>query len=559
MTASQTSGAAGYRNIGSHTFEEFIEMARLFHNYPAPGLLIGGYMVEEARRHLPEGTLFEAISETSWCLPDAIQMLTPCTLGNGWVRVLNFGIYAMSMYDKYTGVGVRVRLDVEKLPADSELRVWFLKEKPKPEQDSDKLRWEIGTYGADILSVEPIQVSKEMLVKRSKGDIAICPLCGDAYPSMHGPMCRSCRGESPYVRPATTEGDGESVVYPVPENLHTVAVDEAVGKDALHDMTRIVPGESKGAAFRKGQTFEAGDLCRLQTMGRNNVYVSENEVGEDWVHENDCAKAFADAMSGAGVHAPADPHEGKVTLRAERDGLLCVDTDRLYAFNLAPGVMAASRNGWTLVRQDAEVAATRAIPLYLRRPDFQRAMATLEAGPVFQVLPLKAARAGVLITGDEVFNGTIEDRFEGIIRAKLTDLGSSVHRCAIVPDDRDIIRDTVKQFIADGCDLIITTAGLSVDPDDVTRHGLVDAGATDLVYGAPILPGAMTLVGRVGDAPLLGVPACALFFKRTSLDLLLPRLLAGLSITREDLARLGEGGMCLGCTNCSFPKCPFGK
>ncbi|NJB67562.1 formylmethanofuran dehydrogenase subunit E [Desulfobaculum xiamenense] len=434
--------------------------------------------------------------------------------------------------------------------------MWFLKEKPKQEQDSARLREEIGTLGPDILSVEPIRVRRDMLVKRSKGGIAICPMCHEAYPAVHGPMCRSCRGESPYVK---HDEDSACVVFPVPEAVHAVPVDHALGEQAVHDMTRIVPGESKGAAFRKGQTFEAGDLCRLQQMGRNNVYVTEAAVGEDWVHENDCAKAFAAALAGDGVIPGGEPHEGKVGLKADRDGLLCVNTDRLYSFNMAPGVMAASRSGWTIVNKGADIAGTRAIPLYLKRNLFERAMAALTDGPVFSVLPLRAARAGVLVTGDEVFSGKIEDRFEGIIRAKLTALGSNVNRSAIVPDDREQIRDHVKQFIADGCDLIITTAGLSVDPDDVTRHGLVDAGATDLVYGAPILPGAMTLVGRIGEAQLLGVPACALFFARTSLDLLLPRLLAGLSITREDLARMGEGGMCLGCANCSFPKCPFGK
>jgi formylmethanofuran dehydrogenase subunit E len=338
-----------------------------------------------------------------------------------------------------------------------------------------------------------------------------------------------------------------------------MSADEALGKPAVHDMTRIEPGVSKGAAFRKGQVFEAGDLCRLQQMGRNRVYVQDEELDGEWVHEDDCAKAFALAMAGEGVVPGGEPHEGKVALKAQVDGLLRVNTDRLHSFNLCPGVMAASRNGWTLVKKGTEVAATRAIPLYLERRLYDRAMAALESGTVFSVTPLRFAKVGVLITGDEVFSGKIEDRFEGIIRGKLAALGSTLHRAVIVPDDREAIRGAAKELLADGCEVIITTAGLSVDPDDVTRHGLVDAGATDLLYGAPILPGAMTLVGRIGEARLLGVPACALFFKTTSLDLLLPRLLADLDITRDDLAKLGEGGMCLGCSNCSFPKCPFGK
>jgi formylmethanofuran dehydrogenase subunit E len=549
----------GFKKIGEHTFDEFIEMATLFHNYPAPGLILGGYMVEEAKRHIPEGTLFEAISETSWCLPDAIQMLTPCTIGNGWVRVMNFGLYAMSLFDKHTGKGVRVWLDMHKLAPDSEIRSWYLKLKPKHEQDSDRLLQEIGEAGADILSVRPIQLRSDLLVKRSKGGIGECPVCHEAYPIVHGPICRSCKGENPYD---TNAGDAAAgVVYPLPSAIKTVAAEEAMGREVVHDMTSIDPGKSKAAAFRKGQVFEIGDLCRLQHMGRNNLYIESGEVGEDWVHEDDCAKAFASAMSGVGVVTDGEPHEGKVTLKAAHDGLFRVNTDALYAFNLCPGVMAASRSGWTVVKEGAEVAGTRAIPLYLQRNDFVRAMQVLDSSevPLFSVLPLRKAKVGVLITGDEVFSGKIEDRFEEIIRRKVTALGSEVHRAILVPDNREMIRDNARTLLDDGCNIIITTAGLSVDPDDVTRHGLVDAGAHDMLYGAPLLPGTMTLIGKIGTARLLGVPACALFFKHTSLDLILPRLLADVDVTRDDLARMGEGGMCLGCANCTFPKCPFGK
>jgi len=545
-----------YQNVGQHTFEEFIEMASLFHNYAAPGLLIGGYMVAEAQRYMPEGTLYEAISETSWCLPDAIQMMTPCTVGNGWMRVMNFGLYAMSLYDKFTREGVRVWLDLEKISHDSEIRTWFLKTKAKPDQDSELLRHQIGVAGADILSVEKITLNRSLLVKRNKGKISVCSMCGEAYPSAHGPICRSCRGESPYEGNLKAES---TILYPLPKQVRKVGAEGALGKKAVHDMTQIIPGTDKGAAFRNGQTFDVGDLCRLQQMGKNNIFVQEEELDEQWVHEDDCARSFAEAMAGKGIAPREDPHEGKVTLKAEHDGLLFVDTQRLKAFNLAPGVMAASRKGWTLVRKGAEIAGTRAIPLYMQRDQFECAQDVLTAGPIFEVLPLKQAKVGILITGNEVFNGTIEDRFEEIIRAKLTAFNCSVYKAVLVPDDREVIRVAALEMLEGGCDLIITTAGLSVDPDDVTRHGLVDAGAHSLTYGAPILPGAMTLIGKIGSARLLGVPACALFFQRTSLDLLLPRLLADVDISRNDLAEMGEGGMCLGCTNCTFPKCPFGR
>lgn len=555
MTQALTQQPA-FKNIGSHTFDEFIDMATLFHNYPAPGLLIGGYMVEEARKHMPEGTLYEAISETTWCLPDAIQMLTPCTIGNGWMNVLNLGRYAMSLYDKFTGEGVRVWLDFDKIPEDSEIRIWLLKTKPKSEQDSDKLRREIGEYGDSILSSAPITVPKPKLIKRSKGAITRCSACGEPYPSAHGPLCRACQGESPYAGSVTLSSD---VVFPVPEQVKAVSAESALGKDAVHDMTSIIPGDSKGAAFKRGDTFGASDLCRLQQMGKNNVYVTESDIGKEWVHEDDCANAFATAMCGTGIAPQGAPHEGKVTLTAQLDGLLRINTDTMKRFNMCTGVMAASRNGNTIVRKGTEIGGTRAIPLYLQRTQFEQALHTLQEAPLFEVHPLMTAKAGLLITGDEVFNGVIEDKFHSIIHKKLLGLGGDIHRSTIVPDDRTAICEAAQEFVQAGCNLIITTAGLSVDPDDVTRQGLIDAGAHNLLYGAPILPGAMTLVGKIGSIPLLGVPACALFFKNTSLDLLLPRLLAGIQITREELASMGEGGMCLNCTNCSFPKCPFGK
>ncbi|MDP3427183.1 MAG: formylmethanofuran dehydrogenase subunit E family protein, partial [Humidesulfovibrio sp.] len=144
-------------NIGPYTFEEFKDKAAAFHGYPAPGLLIGGYMVELARRGLPAGTLFEAVVETPKCLPDAVQILTPCTIGNGWVRVLNLGRYAVALFDKHTGVGFRVWVDVDKMAPFGEISSWFLKLKKKADQDTDKLFREIEAAGESICSITPIQ------------------------------------------------------------------------------------------------------------------------------------------------------------------------------------------------------------------------------------------------------------------------------------------------------------------------------------------------------------------------------------------------------------------
>ncbi|WP_415716514.1 FmdE family protein [Maridesulfovibrio sp.] len=544
-------------SIGPYTYEEFIDAARNFHGSPAPGLVLGAYMMEEARKYLPDGTIFDAISETSWCLPDAVQMLTVCSTGNGWLRVKNLGVYALSLYDKYTGEGVRIRVDPEKLKAWPETESWFFKKRPKHEQDSVRLHAEIREAGASFCSVEFIKVKPEVMTKRSKGGITTCPICGDAYPGSFGAICRSCQGESPYV---SRNSGLKAAMAPVPSGLKVVPVDEAEGKTALHDMTRIVPGESKGPEFRKNHDFTAHDICRLQMIGKNHIYVDEGDIPEgEWVHENEAALTFGRIMAGEGVRLDGDPNEGKATLLAEHDGLLVSDLEMMEQFNFVPDVMVAARKNGSLVKAGARIAGTRAIPLYLSRENFSRAVSALNGEPLFKIMPLKRKKVGILITGDEVFNGLIDDKFESVITAKVQALGCEVVRSVIKPDNREEIRDAALSLMKEGCDLLITTAGMSVDPDDVTRHGLVDAGVSDLLYGAPVLPGTMLLLAKAGDVRVIGVPACALFFKTTSLDLVLPKVIAGQEITRRDLAALADGGYCMECKVCTFPKCPFGK
>ncbi|HWR03488.1 MAG TPA: FmdE family protein [Humidesulfovibrio sp.] len=557
-------------NIGPYTFEEFKAKAAAFHGYPAPGLLLGGYMVELARRQLPEGTLFDAVVETSKCLPDAVQILTPCTLGNGWMKVLNLGRYAVTLYDKYTGTGVRVWLDLDKMAPYEEIRGWFLKLKKKADQDTDRLFREIEDGGENLCSMAAVQVDDRFRKHKSMGRVGICPICAEAYPPSDGAICRGCQGEAPYGQPGCETPAGarcETAPHAKAQadagpQLTAVPVSEAVGHKTLHDMTRIVAGESKGVEFHKGHAISGGDVCRLQTMGRAHVYL-EQETPSGFIHENEAALAFAKLMAGENVTFDETPHEGKINFRATKTGVLVLDRERQEAFNLVPDVMAASRHHGVLVEEGKELAGARAIPLYLSAENFRKAQALLAAGPLYNIAAIKPARVGVLVTGTEVFQGLIEDKFAPVIREKVERLGSQVVVVDIVPDDAERIAQSVGKMLTAGADLIVTTAGLSVDPDDVTRKGLLAAGLTDMLYGAPLLPGAMTLLGRLacpaGSARVMGVPACALFHKATSFDILLPRVLAGVDLKRADLAEMAEGGFCLNCKTCVYPKCCFGK
>lgn len=425
-------------HIGPYTFQEFKDKAAAFHGYPAPGLLIGGYMVEMAKAALPAGILFEAVVESKKCLPDAVQLLTLCSTGNGWMRIVNLGRYAVSLFDKNTGEGVRVSVDLDKLEAWPNIKGWFLKLTPKKEQDTEALFREIEEAGDSILCLGKITVQPRLLGHAHMTRIGACPICREAYPLSDGAICRGCQGETPYVESGAIAACDTARPTRVP-------VAEAVGRKALHDMTRIVPGESKGAEFTAGQTITAGDVCRLQQMGRNTVYVQDESLPDGaWIHENEAALAFAKRMAGDGITYSHTPREGKIDFHAASAGLLQVDLEALERFNLVPHVMCATRQQYALVEEGRPVAGTRAIPLFLSRENFSRALAALGEIPLLSVLPLRQARVGVLVTGTEVFQGLIEDRFAPIIRAKAEALGSAVIGEEFAPDDRRAIAEGVK-------------------------------------------------------------------------------------------------------------------
>lgn len=340
--------------------------------------------------------------------------------------------------------------------------------------------------------------------------------------------------------------------------LKKIRVQDAVGTQLAHDITEIRPGEFKGPAFRKGHEVCDADLCHLQKLGKNHLYLIDLEADE--IHENQAAAILAKGLAGEGVTWEDDPKEGKISLHAAHDGLLTVNAAALAAFNMIDEVMCATLHAHTLVKKGERVAATRAIPLVMQRAPVERAAAiAAQNGGVVSVKALKRVKAGLVITGSEVYHGLIEDRFAPILRQKILDLGSEVTGIAFAPDEEDRIAEALRSHLKNGCDLILLSGGMSVDPDDVTRKAIRSAGAEAIHYGAAALPGAMFLVAYIGEIPLLGVPACGLHHRITVLDLLLPRILSGEKIGKKELAFLGHGGLCQDCPSCTYPHCPFGK
>jgi len=340
--------------------------------------------------------------------------------------------------------------------------------------------------------------------------------------------------------------------------LKKIKLKDAVGTKLAHDITEIRPGEFKGPAFHKGHTVCNDDLCHLQKLGKNHLYAID--LAEDEIHEDQAAALLAAGLAGDGVVWADEPREGKIKLTAERDGLLTVDTASLAAFNMIDEVMCATLHNHILVKKGDQVAATRAIPLVMKRAPIERAAAIArQNGATLSVKTLRPAKVGLVITGSEVYHGLIEDRFAPVLAKKATDLGCTVEGVAFAPDDAELISDAIQAHLARGCDLLMLSGGMSVDPDDVTRQAIRMAGAGEMHYGSAVLPGAMFLVGYIKDVPLLGVPACGLYHRITVLDLVLPRMLAGEKIGKAELAFLGHGGLCMDCETCVYPHCPFGK
>ncbi|MDA8134773.1 MAG: molybdopterin-binding protein [Desulfobacteraceae bacterium] len=340
--------------------------------------------------------------------------------------------------------------------------------------------------------------------------------------------------------------------------FRTIPVEEAVGATLAHDVTEVISGEFKGPAFKKGHRISSGDLCRLMRMGKNNLYVLD--LAADEVHEDDAVLELASALSGPGVTFSASPAEGKLELRADYPGLFKVNIQALEEFNMLRDVMCASIHTHAAVKANQSLAATRAIPLVIHRTDLDTAVNfARENYPIFSVKIFQSLKIRLIITGNEVYKGLIQDRFKAIVEQKTTELGAVLEEAVILPDDRDMISRQIRNYLEKDTDLIITTGGMSVDPDDVTKAGIEDSGFEQIHYSAAVLPGAMFLLGYHKNTAVMGLPACGLYHRTTIFDLILPRIMAGEKPGPRDLARLSHGGLCLNCKPCRFPACSFGK
>jgi hypothetical protein len=337
----------------------------------------------------------------------------------------------------------------------------------------------------------------------------------------------------------------------------SIPVEDAVGMILGHDITQIVPGRFKGPAFKKGHVLKSEDIPRLLDMGKRHVFALD--IGDDFVHENDAAERIARAAAGEGIRLTS-PSEGRVNLIAARNGLLKINVNALRQINSIEEIALATLHSDQQAAESEQVAGARIIPLACRNEKIEKIEEICRDNfPVVDVKPFRSMKVGLVTTGSEVYTGRITDKFGPVLKEKFGELGCQIIRQIFVSDEIPMTVAAINDLIKEGAELIALTGGMSVDPDDLTPASIRAAGGEVVVYGAPVFPGAMFMLAHMGDVTLVGLPGCVMYHRASIFDLIVPRIVAGDKITRDDIVSLGHGGYCPNCTECRYPVCGFGK
>ncbi|OCA98692.1 molybdopterin-binding protein [Clostridium beijerinckii] len=325
--------------------------------------------------------------------------------------------------------------------------------------------------------------------------------------------------------------------------MKLVTTVDAEGYTICHDMTQIIPDIIKDVRFKKGHIIQKEDIPILLSMGKENIYVWEKD--DAVYHEDEAAKVLRDFFIGNNMHSTT-PKEGKIEFISDIDGLFTVDIPRLNKINDIDEIILSTRYTNTWIHKDDKLAATKIIPLFIKKTKLEYLGEIYENGkPIIDVKPFVLKTAGLIITGNEIKKGVIEDKFSSVIKEKLACYGIEVREIVYPGDDADAITQSALQMKEAGIELIICTGGMSVDPDDRTPGAIKNTGANIISYGAPVLPGAMFLLGYFDDGtPIMGLPGGVVVSKVSVVDLVLPRIAARISISRKDLKTLGHGGLC---------------
>ncbi|MBC5687359.1 molybdopterin-binding protein [Mediterraneibacter sp. NSJ-55] len=338
--------------------------------------------------------------------------------------------------------------------------------------------------------------------------------------------------------------------------MKLIKTKEAVGCVLCHDITQIIPGVVKDAVFRKGHVVTEEDIPVLLSVGKENLYVWEKEEG--MLHENEAAEILRKVCQGEYME-PSEVKEGKIELTAQCDGLLKIDRQKLNKVNSIGEIVLASRHGDFPVKRGDKIVGMRVVPLVIKEEKMHHVEEICAGEPIFHLLPFRKMKAGIVTTGSEVYYGRIQDQFTPVVKKKLEEAGMEIMGNTLCNDDAGMVTDAIQEWIEAGAELVVCTGGMSVDPDDRTPLAIRNASDEVITYGAPVLPGAMFMLAYAGEVPVVGLPGCVMYARRTIFDLVLPRIAAGERLCAEDFYSLGEGGLCLNCPTCTFPNCGFGK
>ena len=339
-------------------------------------------------------------------------------------------------------------------------------------------------------------------------------------------------------------------------NIKKISVENSVGNVIAHDMTQVIPDEYKGARFKKGDIIKQKDIEVLKDMGKESIYVLE--LDENNLHEDEAAQRMSDKIKNKNLSL-SEPHEGKISLIADKAGILKLDKELLFEVNSEDDILITAGQNNIPVKKDEILAGIRINPLTIEKRKIEKVEKILNKRALFELLPYKDFQIGVVITGNEVYEGRIDDKFLPTLKRKFNRWGGSLLDYKFVPDEPEKIKDALLSLKNQGADILITGGGMSVDPDDVTPLGIKKTGAEVVKHGVPVLPGNKLMIAYLDDIPILGLPACVIFEEITVFDIIYPRVLVGEKITKNDLIKLSYGGLCHHCPVCQYPHCSFGK
>ena len=327
--------------------------------------------------------------------------------------------------------------------------------------------------------------------------------------------------------------------------MKKINVRNAEGYELCHDITQILPGEFKGAKFLRGHIIRKEDIEVLISLGKENIFVMEEEDKEkNLIHENDAAMFIVEKLNlDKEFFEISDIREGKINITAKEDGILKIDINTLNKINKIGEIILVTKYNNSYIKKGETVAATRVIPLLIEKFQLDEMKEIVKDRNILTFKKIdKNKKLALITTGNEVYNGIIKDKSKEALLKKYKKYELNDMEQVFSPDDKDTIKKYIKKFENEK-DIIMCTGGMSIDPDDVTPSAIRESNWEIVTYGTPVLPGAMFMLAYKGEKVLIGLPGGVVFSEKTVFDILLPRILTDDRITKQEIIEMGHGGL----------------